>query len=353
MKTKITQDVICNKWIAQHPEICFDSGSQRYRQYKDGRWVEMEDAAVQLTIIELLSSLKPSGIKPSKNLVISVEFLIKLTIGVSKDRWNANPNLIVMRNGTICLSEDGSDCEFITHSDKHYMTRRIDALYDPTAAAPNFMSILNAAVDPDSLSMLQEFIGYCLTTDTRYQVMLWIEGAPATGKTTFLDAVVGMLGELAAIVPIAATVQRFGLSNIEGRTLLYSDNQTLSYLPKASVMNQLVDGEYIEIKEKYRAKGNVRAVGKVLWVMNEKPAIKGSETHNIGIWRRLKLLKFVKNYGALDPHLKKRVAEEKAGMVNWALAGLSRLRARGTWKDSKESIEMVAEYRGEEFTIGQ
>ena len=351
---EITQDVLRDRWIDNHPDICFDGGSHIYRQYKEGRWTEVSEDAILLTISELVISHKHEGVKLNKAIVESVAYLIKQKITVSEERWNANPNIVVVRNGTLFLSETGDpyDTGLWGHSPKDYATRRMDFDYDPEARMPSLLHVLEDATrDPDVLRMLQEWVGYCLTVETKYQIMLWIEGPPASGKTTFLEAIVGMLGELAADVPITATVDRFGLSNIEGKTLLYSDDQTLPFLAKVGTLSKLVTGGYITVEEKYKPQATIRATGKVMWIMNAKPVIRHSETFNTGIWRRLKLIMFRKNYDELDVDLGESAKSEQAGLLNWAIEGLNCLRAQGRWMDSSESVELVSEYRGENFTI--
>ena len=60
--------------------------------------------------------------------------------------------------------------------------------------------------------------------------------------------------------------------------------------------------------------------------MNDLPRVPDAGD---GLFRRVKVVKFPKLAGPPNPLVKETVKHEGAGILNWALAGLARLRARG------------------------
>jgi putative DNA primase/helicase len=61
--------------------------------------------------------------------------------------------------------------------------------------------------------------------------------------------------------------------------------------------------------------------------MNELPRVPDAGN---GLFRRVKVIKFPPlAEGDRDPEIKEAIKNEGAGILNWALAGLARLRARG------------------------
>ena len=348
MARRYTDNQLAEHWIKHHPDIRFDEGSQCYRMYTEGCWLEVSDADLLEAIKHLISRAEPGG--ATVRIVKGVEFLIKLSIRLPKNKWDNRPDILVMKSETMEWEPDGSEFEFRDHSMKDYATRKLEFDWDPEATMPHFQKVLDDALpDKDSQRELQEYFGLCLTMDTKYQKQLWIEGPPGSGKTTVLDALVDMLGNdvLAANVSIKATVDKFGLSHIGGASLLWSDDQTLREIKSIGKMSELIDGGWLRVERKFRDAMSIRSTAKVLWVMNTKPRIADPEGINQGLWRRLSILKFAKGYNKRDPSIYEQVLQEKVGLFNWALDGLERLLERGgEWLQSVESMRLVAEYRG-------
>ena len=73
---------------------------------------------------------------------------------------------------------------------------------------------------PDAADFLQEFAGYALTTDTRFEIAVWLYGPAGSGKSTVLTGLQTMLGERAGILGLA-DIERssFALANLPGKTL--------------------------------------------------------------------------------------------------------------------------------------
>ena len=56
---------------------------------------------------------------------------------------------------------------------------------------------------PKAASFLQEFAGYCLTTDTAHEIAVWLHGPPGSGESTFIEGLKGMLGPRAGLLGLA------------------------------------------------------------------------------------------------------------------------------------------------------
>jgi putative DNA primase/helicase len=85
--------------------------------------------------------------------------------------------------------------------------------------------------------------------------------------------------------------------------------------------------------------------------MNNLPRVTSS---NDGIMRRVKVIKFPKLDAALrDPDLKERIKLEGAGILNWALEGLDRLRTRGKFIVPQSVIDATADFQEHNDIIKQ
>src|SRR5262249_13876565 len=103
------------------------------------------------------------------------------------------PMLLNVRNGTIDLASGG----LRPHDQTDYVTQLVDVAYDPDAKAPIWGSFLkdiflgNQAV----IGYVQRAIGYSATGSTAEQALFFEHGAGDNGKSTFIEAVTGVLGE--------------------------------------------------------------------------------------------------------------------------------------------------------------
>jgi putative DNA primase/helicase len=137
-----------------------------------------------------------------------------------------------------------------------------------------------------------------------------------------------MLGPKRAALSLSGIERsRFGLGNVKGKTLLTATEQPGGYVQASDTINTMISGEPLEIEEKWKAPYEIHPRAKFLWAMNELPRVHGA---NNGLFRRVKLLRMEAiPEGERDPEIKERIKEEGAGILNWALDGLERLRERG------------------------
>lgn len=185
--------------------------------------------------------------------------------------------------------------------------------------------------DPVVRSRVQEYIGYTLMSDARYQkAQLWL-GSGANGKGVLANIVQKLHGNTAAIGLDA--LDGFSLSVLIGASLIYVDE-----IPKARINEQilksLIAGEKVQIDRKYETPLSIHVRGKWLVLGNHLPAI---TDHSIGFWRRWDIVPFnvtVKENDR-DPLLADNIIRnEMPGVLNWALEGLLRLQKRGAFEPS-------------------
>ena len=51
----------------------------------------------------------------------------------------------------------------------------------------------NLETDENAIKVLQEFIGLCLTDDTRFEATLWLRGDGGNGKSVFMETIRALL----------------------------------------------------------------------------------------------------------------------------------------------------------------
>jgi putative DNA primase/helicase len=313
-----TDDELASEWKQQHPHTAYGLGE--FRRYDHGVWVLMPEETIEAELLEVITAAKGRGVRPSARSLASVKKLASVIVGVRGDHWNADPDILVCHNGTLHIPT----MTLREHRPEAYQTSGLDFDYDPQATAPVWDAALHSTI-PWAADFLQEFAGYSLTTDTRYELAIWLCGPRGSGKSTILTGLQAMLGERAGVLGLA-DIERssFALASLPGKTLVVSTEQPAHYMQCSHVLNAIISGEPVHVDRKFRDPVDIRPHAKIAWAMNDMPRVPDAGD---GLFRRVKVIKFPRLAADADPTVKESIKTEGAGILNWALAGLARLRA--------------------------
>src|SRR5215216_3450982 len=316
-----THDELRDRWIGGNPHHAHGLGEWRW--YEDGIWPAVSETSVKAGISDVIETAKPEGIKPTASILASVTELTRIKVFVPDERWNADSDILVCKNGALRISTG----ELAEHRPGHYTTSAVPYKYDPGARPVIWDYFLRNTV-PVAANFLQEFAGYALTTEMSHELAVWLFGPPGSGKSTCIAGLAAMLGHRAGILGLADLERsRFTLADLPGKTLVVASEQPSSYLASTNTLNAIISGEPIQVERKYRDPFTVIPRAKVCWAMNELPRVADA---NSGLFRRVKVIAFPQlPEDERDPKIKHVIEQEGAGILNWALEGLWRLRERG------------------------
>lgn len=324
-KHKPTDDEIAERWIATNDgDVAFGLGE--WRRYSAGHWPAVQVNRVRREVLEICQSAKFEGMRPTSGRITSICDLAQVIKFIDDDRWNYNNNAVVLQNGTLDLET----FMLREHSRDDYATIALPYGYDEEAKALVFDYVLHSTI-PDAADFIQEFAGYCLTTDTSLETALWFYGLPGSGKSTILHGLKTMLGDMCGLLGLAAIEKsQFALSSLPGRRLVISTEQPDTYMQASWVLNSIISGEPVRIEEKFKPSYTITPYTKIAWAMNSLPRVGSPDD---GIFRRVKVIKFTQlTESERDGTLKERISAEAPGILNWAIAGLIRLRERGRFE---------------------
>ncbi|WP_426079186.1 DNA primase family protein [Janthinobacterium sp. PSPC3-1] len=203
--------------------------------------------------------------------------------------------------------------------------------YSPTTPTPKMFENLLTRVLPDPAvrDRVQEYIGYTLLPDARFQLaQIWI-GTGANGKGTLANIVQALHGRAVAASP--SKLDGFQASVTLGASLIYCDEAPPQNWCEQTIKS-MIAGETVQIDRKYLSPITIRVTGKWLILANHVPAVKDQSN---GFWRRFDVVPFGVEIPASerDPMLATHIiTHELAGVLNWALEGLQRLLRRGRFE---------------------
>lgn len=336
-KDSPTDDELGERWIQSYPLTAYGLGE--FRRYQDGAWPGISQDIVKAEISKVIEDAKKEGVRPTRGRLESVLELVRLKISAPNELWDADSDLLPCKNGVLHIPSR----TLHEHDPKYHFTTRLDYDYDPDADASNFKQALYSSI-PDAAEMVQEFFGYTLTTDTRYESAIWFFGPPGSGKSTILLGLQVMLGPRAGLLGLNDIVHsRFALTNLIGKTLVFSTEQPQSFISATHIINAIISGEPIEIDRKFKEPMIITPYAKIAWAMNELPRIDGASN---GIYRRLMLVRFSpRAKEEQDIDLKEKIKKEGPGILNWSLDGLARLRERGNFSVPSSVVTATEQFQ--------
>lgn len=275
---------------------------------------------------------------------------------VSAADLDAKPDLLGVRNGVLDLRKS---C-LMPFCPDDLITKRTGVAFDPEAAAPQFEAFL-ARVQPDARirRLLQQIAGLTLWGKPGAQRLFFLHGGGANGKTTFVEALMHVLGKYGVSIQAEALMR-------QERSSQAPDPDTLRlHGARGAFASEVREGRLDEERVKLWTGGdglNARPVyGKTtiefdpshtfIMTGNHRPAIHDT---SVGIWRRVTLI----DWGVQipeheqDARLPERLRLEGSGILNWALDGLEDYWANGL--AVPPSVKAATErYRKDEDIIGQ
>ena len=130
-------------------------------------------------------------------------------VAVTAAQLNRGDLLLNVQNGTINLATG----ELRPHDQADLLTYALPVAYDPAATCPTWDRFL-ARVAPGLAVYLARAVGYTLSGTAVEQCLLFLYGRGANGKTTFIETIAALMGDLAhkaraaALMAEAAAVRR-------------------------------------------------------------------------------------------------------------------------------------------------
>lgn len=337
-KPRVPDDAqLADRWIAYHRDIAFGVGE--WRHYENGIWNVMDKDTVKQSVTGILEKAQSEGVRVTNGLISSAMEIARTKISIANDKWDSDPDYLPCRNGVLHIPSK----QLLPHKKEIYATSALEFDYDPKAQCPAFMQALQRI--PDVIGFLQEFAGYALTTDTRHEIAIWFHGPIGSGKSTIIEGLQVMVGKKRHGILGLAQIERsrFALANLPGKTLVTSFEQPDTFITASHVLNSIISGEQIPVEQKFKDEILITPRAKILWAMNELPRVNNA---NNGIMRRVKIIEFPT---LLDTErnvdLKEIIKCEGAGILNWALQGLDRLRARGRFDPPQSVIDATKNYQ--------
>jgi putative DNA primase/helicase len=256
--------------------------------------------------------------------------------------------VLACRNGLLHLPSlaDGRGL-LLPPSAKFFARNALGYDYRPDAPEPKeWLSFLRQVWPDDhqAIDALQEWCGYCLTTDTRQQKILMLVGPRRGGKGTIARVLTRIIGSENVCAPTLGSLgTNFGLQPLLGKTLAIVSDARLSGRTDVAVVTERLlsisgeDGQTVD--RKHMSAVTHRLPVRFMILTNELPRLSDASGALVG---RLLVLRLTESwYGREDTRLTDRLLAELPGILLWAIEGWRRLRERGRFMQPKSAGDMI------------
>jgi P4 family phage/plasmid primase-like protien len=312
-------------------------------RYEDGVFVPDGISVVVDEILDILDS------KTQDNYIDDVVSILRATAKVPYEEVNNHsPELINVKNGML----NWRTGELLPHDPKYLSLTQIPVPWEPGAKSEKLDSFLNAVLPPDSLSLVEEFVGYLLIPDIARAKALVLVGEGGNGKTTFLSLVESLIGkENISNLSLHALVEdRFTAAGLFAKLANFYDELETRALENTASFKQLVNGGAIKAEEKFLPPFSYRPYARFVFATNQMPrATDKSQAY----FDRLIFVEFRNRFRGTAAEVPDyaRVLAETPGVLPAllvrAVAGLRRLMERGRFELPESSLGALEEYRRE------
>jgi len=275
-------------------------------------------------------------------------------------------HLLGVRNGVVDLRTG----ELLEPDPELRVTKACACDYNPDAAAPVWEQTVREVFsdDADMVEFFHRLMGYTAMGEPKHHIMVIPHGNGSNGKSTVFGAIREVLGDYARAADASTFVTdkmnagqsggaaREDLVRLKGaRFVFVSEPDENSELREGSI-KAMTGGDALSARMPY-GRDSVEFVPSWVIVMptNHKPIVKGTDN---GIWRRLMLVPFTRNFEAdsslpKDVHRDAKLRAEAEGILAWLVRGAAAyqrlgLKTTGTVtaarEDYKKQMDVLAEW---------
>ncbi|MGO8993885.1 MAG: phage/plasmid primase, P4 family [Polyangiaceae bacterium] len=292
--------------------------------------------------------------------VSSLSAMVKIArsrpgIAVVPDDFDRDPSLFNCNNGTLDLRAG----VLLPHDRRALITKLAPVDYDPKAECPRWLTFIGDVMggNDELVAFLQRAVGYSLTGSVKEQVLFFLHGAGANGKSTFLRTLLELFGDYGLqaapdlLIARNADAHPTAIADLFGRRLAVCQEIEGGRSFAEATVKQLTGEDVIRARRMREDFWSFAPTHKLWLAANHKPNVHGTDH---AIWRRIRLIPFTVTIPEerRDSDLLEKLRMERSGILRWAVDGYRKW-SQGGLRAPKDVVDATAEYREEQDLFHQ
>lgn len=217
--------------------------------------------------------------------------------------------------------------QLLEHSPKYYTTIQIPIEYDTNAKMKYFPKFIDdiTCSDEELKKVIQEMLGYCLTSSVQAEKAFFFIGNGCNGKSVLAKIIQLLVGEgNYSNTTLSALSGNFGLASlINSNVNIAAENNSARI--NSETFKALVSGDTVEVNRKYRDALSLALHTKLVCLFNELPECSDLSR---GFYRKVQVIPFKRTFSGkeIDVNMYEKLKTELAGIFTWSIEGLKRLK---------------------------
>ena len=304
---------------------------------KTGVFEHLDEVEVHKIVAELL------GDKYRERYGREVKHCLGVECYKKANEINQDKSLINIKNGMFCLKS----MRILPHSSNHLSTIQLPVKYREDAKCKLWIKTLDEIFMSKEwkINLLQEFMGYSLTTDNSHQKALINYGQGANGKSLIFRVFESILGrDNVSSVPVSQLDKRHYLAEMFGKLVNLSIESEANLEINDANFKSIVSGDLLRVDEKYAKPFSFNPFCKLIFAMNTLPYVSDKTS---SFYRRVLIISYDKEFSTIEQNrnLFNELKKQLDGIFLWMIKGLKRLNKNGYFTEDGEMVEMLEEYK--------
>ena len=325
--------------ICQEYTLIYKPNDSMYDYLADkGYWQPIHSKYVEKVAMEMLGDEAKSG------RLSDIRKLVETACVIAPGRdFNENNGFVNLHNGMLNIATR----ELQPHDKDYLSTIQLKAKYNSQSTCPRWEKFLEEVLDEDVelIDLVQEFMGYSLVPDTRFEKALLMVGEGANGKSTLIRDWEELVGpENISSVTLTNLQNEFHRVTLQGKLLNIAAEINPKTLEQSDYFKRIVTGDTIDAAHKGKPVFEFRPFSRLVFAMNRMPRVKDT---SYGFYRRLLMVSFNRMFEGdeADRELSKKLLTELDGIFLWALKGLDRLYQNNSFVEPASVKKAVDDYK--------
>ena len=266
---------------------------------------------------------KVFGEVTSTGMIASVVKLAQVKTYDFNEIFTEEPGFITLKNGVFDIEKK----ELREFSPDFFSKNALPVTYNPEAKPTKILKFIKE-ITPDDVDLVQEWFGYHLLKDQRFQKAFIFVGVGANGKSTLVDLGAKWLGEenVSNVSMYELTSDRFATADLYGKLANHAPDLSEDEIKRTGRFKAITGQDKIRAQKKGQNAFSFYSYAKQTFMTNQVPT---TPDQSMAFFRRWIIIEFFNTFEGVkaDPNLLKKLTtdEELSGLFNWALEGLYRL----------------------------